>query len=68
MPGSPAAKAGIGTDDVITTFAGKRVQTVASLRKLVLQASPGQTVRVAWIDPSRGRTSATVRLVAGPPQ
>ncbi len=68
VPGSPAAKAGLGTDDVITTFAGKRVQTVASLRKLVLKASPGQTVRVAWIDPSRGRTSAVVRLVAGPPQ
>ena len=68
VPGSPAARAGMGTDDVITTFAGKRVPTVASLRKLVLQASPGQTVRVAWIDPSRGRTSAAVRLVAGPPQ
>ena len=27
-----------------------------------------QTVRVTWIDPYRGRTTATVRLVAGPPQ
>ena len=68
VSGTPADRAGIGTGDLITSFAGKRVSSAASLRKLVLQASPGQTVRVTWIDPSRGRTSATVRLVAGPPQ
>jgi S1-C subfamily serine protease len=66
--GSPAAKAGLGANDVIVAFAGKRVTGPLSLRKLVLQASPGQTVRVAWIDPYAGRTSATVRLVEGPPQ
>ena len=67
-PGSPADKAGIAANDVIVTFAGKRVASPAALRKLVLQASPGQTVRLTWIDPYRGRTTATVRLVAGPPQ
>jgi S1-C subfamily serine protease len=67
-PGSPADKAGIGANDVIVTFAGKPVASPAALRKLVLQASPGQTVRVAWIDPTRGRTTTAVRLVAGPPQ
>ncbi len=66
--GTPADRAGIGTDDLITSFAGKRVSTAASLRKLVLQASPGQTVRVTWIEPSGRKTSAAVRLVAGPPQ
>jgi S1-C subfamily serine protease len=66
--GSPADKAGIGANDVIVAFAGKRVASPTALRKLVLQASPGQTVRVAWIDPTRGTTAATVRLVAGPPQ
>jgi S1-C subfamily serine protease len=68
VSGSPADRAGIGTDDVITSFAGKRVSSPASLRKLVLQASPGKTVRVTWVDPSAGRRSAAVRLVAGPPQ
>jgi S1-C subfamily serine protease len=68
VPGSPAARVGIGADDVITAFAGKRVQTAASLRRLVLQASLVKTVRVTWVDPARGRTSAAVRLVAGPPQ
>jgi S1-C subfamily serine protease len=66
--GTPAARAGIGANDLITSFAGKRVTSPASLRKLVLQASPGTTVRITWIDPSAGKTSATVRLVAGPPQ
>ena len=68
VSGTPADRAGIGTGDLITSFAGKRVFSTASLRKLVLQASPGKTVRVTWIEPSGPRTSASVRLVAGPPQ
>lgn len=66
--GSPADKAGLGANDVIVVFAGKRVTGPLGLRKLVLQASPGQTVRVTWIDPYAGRTNATVRLAEGPPQ
>ena len=68
VSGTPADRAGIGANDLITSFAGKRVVSAASLRKLVLQASPGKTVRVTWIDPSGRKTSAAVRLVAGPPQ
>ena len=68
VSGTPADRAGIGTGDLITSFAGKRVLSTASLRKLVLQTSPGQTVRVTWLEPSGRKTSATVRLVAGPPQ
>jgi S1-C subfamily serine protease len=66
--GSPAAKAGIGENDLITVFGGKRVRSTSGLRKVVLQSSPGRAVRIAWIDPVSGRTNATVRLVAGPPQ
>lgn len=68
LPGLPAARAGIGANDLITSFAGKRVSSAASLRNLVVQASPGATVRVSWIDPSGRKTTAAVRLVAGPPQ
>ena len=57
--GTPAAKAGIGANDLITSFAGKPVSSPASLRKLVLQASPGKTVRITWIDPCAGKTSAS---------
>lgn len=66
--GSPAAKAGIGRNDLITAFGGKRVTSGASLKNLVLRSSPGRAVRVTWVDPVSGRESATVRLVAGPPQ
>jgi S1-C subfamily serine protease len=68
LPGLPAARAGIGANDLITSFAGKRVSSAASLRNLVVQASPGNTVRVTWIDPFGRKTTAAVRLVAGPPQ
>lgn len=66
--GSPAAKAGIGANDIITAFGGKRVRSGPALRKLVLQSSPGRVVRITWLDPVSGRTSASVRLIAGPPQ
>ena len=68
VPGSPAESAGISVDDIITTFAGKRVSSLTVLRKLVLQTSPGQKVRVTWVGPSGRKESAVVRLVAGPPQ
>ena len=67
-PGTPAARAGIGSNDLITAFAGKRVRSAAALRNLVLQSSPGRLVRITWIDPVSGRVSATVRLASGPPQ
>ncbi len=43
-PGSPAAKAGIQKDDVILEFAGERVLSVATLRRLVSETPPGRTV------------------------
>ena len=66
--GSPADRAGLGQNDVIVGFGGKRVSSSTGLKKLVLQSRPGRTVRVTWIDRTDGRTSATVRLAAGPPQ
>jgi S1-C subfamily serine protease len=65
---SPAARAGIGSGDVITAVAGRRVRTAAALRALIVRLVPGQVVRVTWVDPFAGRTSARVRLAAGPPQ
>ena len=67
-PGSPAATAGLGPDDVITSFAGKRVTSSASLRNLVLRFAPGRVVRVSWLDRFTGTNGARVRLVSGPPQ
>jgi S1-C subfamily serine protease len=66
--GSPAAKAGLGSGDVITAVAGRRVRTGAALRALMVRLTPGQVVRVTWVDPFSGRTTARVRLASGPPQ
>ena len=67
-PDSPAATAGIGRDDVITAFAGTRVRSSTDLRKRVLRFAPGRVVRVTWLDRVTGSSSASVRLVSGPPQ
>jgi S1-C subfamily serine protease len=67
-PASPAAKAGLGSGDVITSLAGRRVRTAAALRALIVRLTPGQLVRVVWTDPFSGRTTARVRLISGPPQ
>jgi S1-C subfamily serine protease len=68
VPGSPADKAGLGPDDVITSFGGHRVSSSNGLRNLVLRYAPGRTVRVTWFDQFAGTSGATVRLVSGPPQ
>ena len=65
---SPAAKAGLGSGDVITSVAGHRVRTADALRGLIVRLTPGQLVRVIWVDPFGGQTSARVRLASGPPQ
>jgi len=66
--GSPAAKAGVGPNTVITGFAGHRVSSGHQLRSLVLRRSPGDTVKLVWIDQFGTRKSASVRLASGPPQ
>jgi S1-C subfamily serine protease len=68
VPGSPADKAGVGPDDLITAFGGHQVMSPTSLRTLVLRVLPGRTMRLAWINQYTGKNSATVRLVSGPPQ
>jgi len=66
--GSPADKAGLAAQDLITSFAGHRVTSPRNLRNLVLRLSPGRIVKLTWIDQYTGSNSATVRLVSGPPQ
>jgi S1-C subfamily serine protease len=67
-PSSPAGRAGIGANDVITTFAGHKVASATSLKSLILRAAPGRTVRVTWVDQYTGSETAAVRLASGPPQ
>jgi S1-C subfamily serine protease len=66
--GSPAETAGLTSGDVITSLARHRVTSANGLRSLILRLTPGQAVKLAWIDDFSGANSATVRLVSGPPQ
>jgi S1-C subfamily serine protease len=66
--GSPAAKAGLATGDVIVAFNGNAVPTYAKLVSRMLRWHPGDTVRLTWIDGFGTRDAATVKLTSGPPQ
>lgn len=68
VPRSPADRAGLVPDDVITSFGGHGVSSPAGLQRLVLRVSPGAAKRLTWVDPYGYGRSATVRMVEGPPQ
>jgi S1-C subfamily serine protease len=65
--GSPAESAGLSAGDTVTTVDGRSVSSGATLRQLILSHRPGDSVRIGWVDISGSPHSATVRLMAGPP-
>jgi len=64
--GTPAALAGVGAGDRITSVGGTDVQTATRLRNAIAAHSPGDKVNVSWADTSGSSHSATVTLVEGP--
>jgi S1-C subfamily serine protease len=64
--GSPAARAGIGQGDVITSVAGKTVRSVDDIASALAPYHPGDKVQVGWNDSSGDRHSANVTLASGP--
>lgn len=63
---SPAEKAGLEKGDVILSFAGEKVRSVAELRRLVRETPPGRAVS---IEARRaGRTRSLTATLAAPPQ
>lgn len=68
VPGSPAAKAGLTTGDVITAFAGTSVTSPTVLTNRLLTKKPGAAVPLTWVDQLGASHVATVTLVSGPPQ
>jgi membrane-associated protease RseP (regulator of RpoE activity) len=56
---SPAAKAGVEKDDVILSFGGERVRSIAQLRRLVRETPPERTVSVEM---SRGGRTRTLNI------
>jgi len=65
QPGSPADTVGLAANDVIVSAAGHAVVSVNSLRNALSNRSPGDSVRVAWLDPSGQRHAASVQLTNG---
>ena len=59
---SPADKGGLEQGDVIISFNGKPVETVAELRNLVAQTRPGQTVTLRVI---RNKKQMNIRVKIG---
>jgi S1-C subfamily serine protease len=64
-PGSPAARAGLKRNSVITAIDGRNVSTVDELGAAIHQHDPGDTMTVTWVD-SGGSHTATVTLISGP--
>lgn len=59
VPGTPAAKAGLEPNDIITAVNGKRVNKRNSLTSLIEQYSPGTTVNLTVL-----RSGKTIHLSA----
>jgi serine protease Do len=66
IAGGPAAKAGIGRGDVITGFDGTKVTSSSQLGDLIHGHSPGDAVRVSFVQPGGARKTATVTLGVNP--
>jgi serine protease Do len=56
QPGSPAAKAGIKSGDVITAIDGKSVKDSRDLARTIGMMAPGKTVKVALVHNGEAKT------------
>ena len=63
---TPASKAGIPSNAVITAIDGKKITSANELGPAIYVHKPGEQIQVTWVDGS-GTHRATVTLIAGPP-
>jgi S1-C subfamily serine protease len=68
LQGSPAAKAGLAANDVITAIEGKKITTPTTLTNALLRYSPNSIVTVTWVDSSGVAHHASVKLATGAAQ
>jgi S1-C subfamily serine protease len=68
VPGSPTAKAGLTSGDVLKRFDGQVVNSPSMLTALVVTKYPGDTVPIRWVDAAGTPHTATLTLASGPPQ
>ncbi len=67
VSGGPAANAGLGSQDTITSLAGQSVNSPTSISALLVPHHPGDKVQISWVDASGQSHTATVDLGSGPP-
>ena len=67
VPNTPAANAGLTTNDTIISLGGQAVTSSSSLVAVKDRYHPGDKVQVVWLDPSNVRHSATITLATGTP-
>jgi S1-C subfamily serine protease len=69
VPNGPAAQAGIGQGDVITSINGKAINSFGDLSNALLQYSAGTTVTLGVVNGVSGlAASVSVKTTSGPPQ
>ncbi len=66
LPGSAAARAGLGSGDVIVSVDGRSVGSQSDLHALLEGHHPGDTVRVGWTSQAGQSGTATMVLTKGP--
>jgi S1-C subfamily serine protease len=64
--GTPAAAAGLGQGDVITSLGGQSVSTGTDIQNIMVGHHPGDTISIGWTDSSGQSHTATVTLASGP--
>ena len=68
VPGSPADSAGLTTGDLITTIAGTKVTSAATVSRIIRSKKPGATIAVTFIDAAGNHRTIRVKLASGPAQ
>ena len=64
--GTPAANAGLGEGDVVTSLGGQSVSTGTDIQNILVGHHPGDQISIGWTDSSGQSHTATVTLASGP--
>jgi S1-C subfamily serine protease len=64
--GTPAATAGLGEGDTVTSLNGQSVSSSTDIQHIMVGLHPGDKVSIGWTDASGQSHTATVTLASGP--